>query len=94
MVQQYRHLKMLKRAMQAYDPGGISATKAGKCAVLCPACPHPGLNLDPDWKSQPPERQYVHQFYFSPFSQSSIDILTASSLPSTPTSISNTKCIK
>ena len=43
---------MLKHAMRAYDPGGISATKAGECAVLCLACPHPGLNLDLDWKSQ------------------------------------------
>jgi hypothetical protein len=41
--------------MRGYDPCGIMATKLGECAVLCPACPQPGLNLEEGWKDVPPE---------------------------------------
>jgi hypothetical protein len=43
-------MKMLKRVMRGYDPHGVVATKPGECAVLCPACPQPGLNLEFDWE--------------------------------------------
>ncbi|KZT38987.1 hypothetical protein SISSUDRAFT_968609, partial [Sistotremastrum suecicum HHB10207 ss-3] len=46
----YRHLLMLKRAGRAHDPGGPAATKSGECAVQCPACPHPDINLPANWK--------------------------------------------
>jgi hypothetical protein len=52
-------MKMLKRAMRGYDPHGIAATKPGECAVLCPACPQPGLNLKFGWELKPNERRYV-----------------------------------
>ena len=45
MVNQWRHLKMLKRAGRGNDPVGVSATQPGECAVECPACPHPGKNV-------------------------------------------------
>ncbi|KAG1747926.1 uncharacterized protein EDB91DRAFT_1235827 [Suillus paluster] len=32
---------------------GIDATTQGECAVLCPACPHPGKNLPANWKDAP-----------------------------------------
>ncbi|KAG6835952.1 hypothetical protein H0H93_012949 [Arthromyces matolae] len=48
MVRQYRHLKMLKRSGRGHDPAGILNTKPGECAVRCPACPQPGLNLPED----------------------------------------------
>ncbi|KAI6041640.1 hypothetical protein EDC04DRAFT_2867093 [Pisolithus marmoratus] len=44
LVQQWRHIKMLKRSGRGHDPAGISNTKEGECAVLCPACPQPGKN--------------------------------------------------
>ncbi|OBZ74523.1 hypothetical protein A0H81_05787 [Grifola frondosa] len=50
MVREWRHLKMLKRAGRGLDPGGVSATQPGGCAVLCTACPHPGVNIPPNWK--------------------------------------------
>ncbi|KAG1784380.1 uncharacterized protein HD556DRAFT_1435459 [Suillus plorans] len=50
MVRQWRHLKMLKRAGRGHDPSGVDATSAGECAVLCPACPHPGKNLPEGWE--------------------------------------------
>ncbi|KAJ3476825.1 hypothetical protein NLI96_g10890 [Meripilus lineatus] len=45
VVRQWRHLKLLKRAGRANDPGGIEATEPGGLAVLCPACPNPDWNM-------------------------------------------------
>jgi hypothetical protein len=59
MIRVGRCLKMLKRAGRGHDPDGVSATKAGECAVLCPACPHPGKNLPDDWDLVPENQRYV-----------------------------------
>lgn len=53
------HLKLLKRFGRRNDPGGVQSTEPGSCAVLCPACPHPGKNLPLDWATAPPERRYA-----------------------------------
>lgn len=45
MIREWRHLKPMKRAGRGHDPDGVAATRPGSCAVLCPACPHPGKNL-------------------------------------------------
>ena len=37
----------------------VTATKPGECAVLCPACPQVGLNLESGWENEPPERRYL-----------------------------------
>jgi hypothetical protein len=58
MVREWRHLKMLKRSGRGHDPAGISSTKAGQCAVLCPACPQPGINLPEGWAHAPEEKRY------------------------------------
>ncbi|KIM74294.1 hypothetical protein PILCRDRAFT_80232, partial [Piloderma croceum F 1598] len=55
MIHEWRNLKMLKRAGQGHDPGGVMGTQEGECAVLCPACPHPGKNLPPGWRDAPEE---------------------------------------
>lgn len=59
MVRQWRHLRMLKRAGRGHDPGGIQATQPGQCAVLCPACPQPGMNLPPNWEVAPEDKRFV-----------------------------------
>jgi hypothetical protein len=41
MTRQWRHIKMVKRAGRAFDPGGISATAPG--SLLFPAVPAPYL---------------------------------------------------
>jgi len=46
---------MLKRAGRGHDPGGVMGTQEGECAVLCPACLHPGKNLPPGWRDAPEE---------------------------------------
>jgi len=60
---QWRHLKLLKRAGRGNDPSGVLGTKPGELAILCPTCPHPGINLPDDWKSRPATEQCVR---FSP----------------------------
>lgn len=62
LIRQWRHLKMLKRFGRGHDPGGVATTQPGSCAVQCPACPHPGVNLPEDWQNAPPERRYGCQF--------------------------------
>ncbi|KAF8121256.1 hypothetical protein EV363DRAFT_1406388 [Boletus edulis] len=48
MTREWRHLKMLKRAGQGHVAGGAVSTREGECAVLCPACPHSGINIPLD----------------------------------------------
>ncbi|GBE84371.1 hypothetical protein SCP_0603500 [Sparassis crispa] len=57
------HLKMLKRAGRGHDPGGVRATTPGSCVVLCPACPHPGKNLRPDWEEAPENEKWLYQLF-------------------------------
>jgi hypothetical protein len=63
MVRQWRHLKMLKRAGRGHDLGGVAATAEGECAVLCPACPHPGINLPNQWENVPEAQQWLFALF-------------------------------
>lgn len=56
---QWRHLKMLKRAGRAHDEAGVAGTKDGELAVMCPSCPHPGINLPDGWDEVPKEQRWV-----------------------------------
>ncbi|KAG6849154.1 hypothetical protein H0H93_010910 [Arthromyces matolae] len=60
VVRQWRNLTMLKRSGRGHDPQGVSTTTKGQCAVLCPACPHPGINLPPDWNLAPEDKRYLY----------------------------------
>ncbi|KAG6836052.1 hypothetical protein H0H93_011949 [Arthromyces matolae] len=60
VVRQWRNLTMLKRSGRGHDPQGIPNTGKGECAVLCPACPHPGINLLPDWDSAPEDKRFLY----------------------------------
>ena len=51
MILQWRHLKLLKRGGRGHDATGAAGTKQGELAMLCPSCPHPGVNLPDDWKN-------------------------------------------
>jgi hypothetical protein len=72
MVREFQHLKMLKRAARGHDPSGIIATQQGKCAVLCPACPHSGKNTD-DWVLASKARVYVLASFTLPTSDTCLD---------------------
>jgi len=53
MIHEYRNLKMLKRAGRGHDYCGSQATKPGELAVLCAACPQPGMNMAMGWEDAP-----------------------------------------
>ncbi|KAF6748329.1 hypothetical protein DFP72DRAFT_992237 [Ephemerocybe angulata] len=44
-----RQTRLMKRFARGYDPAGWRATASGACAVICPACPHPNINLPANW---------------------------------------------
>ncbi|KAF6753731.1 hypothetical protein DFP72DRAFT_813809 [Ephemerocybe angulata] len=61
MVHEWRHLKLLKRAMRGHDPiRSAGETKEGECALLCPPCPHPNINMPEGWEDEPEETRYIH----------------------------------
>ncbi|KAF8868189.1 hypothetical protein BD779DRAFT_1615477 [Infundibulicybe gibba] len=53
----------LQRAGRGHDPGGSASTKPGECAVLCPACPQPNINLPSGWKDSNPDKQYLYRLF-------------------------------
>ncbi|KAF7967636.1 hypothetical protein HWV62_33617 [Athelia sp. TMB] len=63
IIREWRNLKLLKRAGRGHDPAGVSATKEGECAVLCPACPQPGKNLDFNWRDAPETIRYLFALF-------------------------------
>ncbi|KAG2029310.1 hypothetical protein BDR03DRAFT_881153 [Suillus americanus] len=65
MVKEWRNLTLLKRSGQGHDPGGVAATQHGACAVLCPACPHPGKNLPNGWEDTPFEERWKYSFFLA-----------------------------
>ncbi|KAF6758079.1 hypothetical protein DFP72DRAFT_989163 [Ephemerocybe angulata] len=57
MVHEWRHLKLLKRAMRGHDPTrSAGETKEGECALLCPPCPHPNINMPEGWEKTSPKK--------------------------------------
>ncbi|KAJ7725467.1 hypothetical protein B0H16DRAFT_1332689 [Mycena metata] len=65
MTREWRHLQMLKRAGRGHDFSGVEGTGPGECALLCPACPHPGKNIPPDWKEVPPEKKFLYALFLA-----------------------------
>ncbi|KAF9462998.1 hypothetical protein BDZ94DRAFT_1259836 [Collybia nuda] len=65
MVREYRHIKMLKRSGRGHNPTGAAGTKPGECAVLCPACPQPDLNLPPGWEKASPGQRWIYSLFLA-----------------------------
>ncbi|KAF7295136.1 CxC2 domain-containing protein [Mycena indigotica] len=65
MACQYRHLLSLKRGGRGYDARGVLGTTPGELAVLCPACPRPGVNLPDDWQNAPPAQAGLYVFFLA-----------------------------
>ena len=59
MVMQWRHLRLLKWGGRGHDPAGVTETRPGELAILCPSCPRPGINLPDNWEQAPLEARYV-----------------------------------
>ncbi|KAJ7774531.1 hypothetical protein DFH07DRAFT_865838 [Mycena maculata] len=65
MTKEWRSCRSLKRAARGHDPLGIANTAPGECALLCPACPHPGKNLPPDFKDAPEDKQFLYVLFLA-----------------------------
>ncbi|KAK7455801.1 hypothetical protein VKT23_010833 [Stygiomarasmius scandens] len=65
MVRQWRLLKTLKRHGRGHDPEGYTATQPGECALLCPACPMPGINLPEGWNELLPCKRWIYRFFMA-----------------------------
>ncbi|KAJ7156814.1 hypothetical protein C8R43DRAFT_1125395 [Mycena crocata] len=65
MTRIWEHLQMLKRAGRCHNPSGAAGTRAGECALLCPACPQPGKNLPPEWKDVPEDKRFLYALFLA-----------------------------
>ncbi|KAJ7438372.1 hypothetical protein B0H11DRAFT_1752825 [Mycena galericulata] len=65
MTREWNNLHMLKRAGRGHDPIGIDGTAPGECALLCPACPHPGKNIPANWREEPEEKQFLYALFLA-----------------------------
>lgn len=54
---------MLKRSGCGHTVDGVIDCKPGDCAVLCPACPYPGINMPEDVKEIPIADRYVNVIF-------------------------------
>ncbi len=58
-LNQWRHLKALKRGGRGHATEGADGTVNGELAIRCPSCPYPGINIPPNWKTVPQEKQCI-----------------------------------
>ncbi|KAG1809885.1 uncharacterized protein HD556DRAFT_1428132 [Suillus plorans] len=65
MIREWHFIIQMKHCSQGHHPGGIEETKAGACAILCPACPHPSKNLPVGWENTPPEFQFLDAIFLA-----------------------------
>ncbi|CAA7270803.1 unnamed protein product [Cyclocybe aegerita] len=63
MAREWRHVRLMKRFTQGHDLTGVQGTKEGECAVVCPACPLPGVNLPENWEQQPAKEQWLYSLF-------------------------------
>ena len=61
MIHEWCHLKMLKWSGYGHLKDKVE-TQSHSCALLCPACPHPGINLPPDWENTPKEKRFWFKY--------------------------------
>ncbi|EJD37044.1 hypothetical protein AURDEDRAFT_43202, partial [Auricularia subglabra TFB-10046 SS5] len=47
---EWRTLKRLKRSGQALGISSLLPNNSNSVAILCPACPQPDMNMEPDWE--------------------------------------------
>ncbi|KAL4261314.1 CxC2-like cysteine cluster KDZ transposase-associated domain-containing protein [Pleurotus pulmonarius] len=65
IVRQWRHIRAMKRFGRGHDPSGVGGTREGECAVLCPACPHPGKNLPDDYSNLPASQAWIYSLFLA-----------------------------
>ncbi|KAF9502212.1 hypothetical protein BDN71DRAFT_1515913 [Pleurotus eryngii] len=65
MVRQYRHERLMKRAGRGNIENGIATTSPGNLALICAACPQPGINLPEGWERVPPALRFLYTLFVS-----------------------------
>ncbi len=58
-MQEYVFLRATRRA-------GVEPSKSldpATLAVLCPACPQPDINMDPNWRHREEDKKCVHVYH-------------------------------
>ncbi|KII82921.1 hypothetical protein PLICRDRAFT_83984, partial [Plicaturopsis crispa FD-325 SS-3] len=63
IIREWQYLAFLKRSGRGHDPGGHAGTKDGELAIICPACPQPGINLPDGWKDAPAPTKWIYTLY-------------------------------
>ncbi|KAF9487213.1 hypothetical protein BDN71DRAFT_1405048, partial [Pleurotus eryngii] len=63
MMWEWRHLHFLKCSGRMNDPEGPASTGQGELAFKCPACPHPEINLPPDWEKAPLQMFWLYTLF-------------------------------
>ncbi|KAF9033948.1 hypothetical protein BDZ89DRAFT_947562 [Hymenopellis radicata] len=51
-LREWRHVLMCLDAGRGQSPTGIAGTQEGELALVCPACPQPGINIPDNWVSR------------------------------------------
>ncbi|KAL1740799.1 hypothetical protein HDZ31DRAFT_46757 [Schizophyllum fasciatum] len=65
-VRIWRYLRRLKRSGRANDlERPPSDVRPGELALLCPACPRPGVNLPNDWENVEPEKRFLYVLFIA-----------------------------
>ncbi|TEB25274.1 hypothetical protein FA13DRAFT_1899707 [Coprinellus micaceus] len=64
IVHEWRILRMFKRFARGHDNLGVKNTKQGECALRCPACPLPGINM-PKWENIPRKKRWLFALFLA-----------------------------
>ena len=67
MVLQWRHLHLLKWAARAHSQTPVALTSPSQLALMCPSCPHAGINIPDTWASAPVELRSVTPLTYPDF---------------------------
>ncbi|KAE9394190.1 hypothetical protein BT96DRAFT_943352 [Gymnopus androsaceus JB14] len=66
MMRQWRHLKMLLHGGRANNNiRNIEQTAQDELALMCPACPHPNINLPPEWKDPDHPNPFIYMLFIA-----------------------------
>ncbi|KAJ7156589.1 hypothetical protein C8R43DRAFT_1125776 [Mycena crocata] len=67
LTNNYGHCLLLLQGGQVtvYDSMGVVGIKPGALAIVCPACPRPGVNLDDDWDDVSEEDMHLYTWYLA-----------------------------
>ncbi|KAK7008375.1 hypothetical protein R3P38DRAFT_3210461 [Favolaschia claudopus] len=65
IIREWKNVRMLKRAGRGHAVDGVAGTRAGECALLCPACPQPGKNMIVGWQDVPDDKQFKNALFLA-----------------------------